>query len=427
MRSKILSVLMVLVIVITIFAGPLAQKTQAVVVSSVVVGSVLAVMAMAGITVITSGMTAAELHQWVSDKLEEWADSLGQPLDNLINAPGIGMTISGIITIGTAAAQGISQFISWLQGDLGLTNQSIVEVIPAGVNLSEYFNITAPAGTSVVGNRIYFNDAHSLRVYLVPKNQVQSIEFTFAGNLQRPEGAQGNGFGINCGGLIITGQNLANCHIDNRVSLALDWGSSSVLSLNISGKLKAEKNNSTYPQIVITGSFGYNIGMALTNIVLGGVDVEESPGVSVGAGTITIPQVTGQDKVFLDVGALPGTDIGTATEQIIEAANTGELTVQGEVAEELPPFEITGPVPVYGLKDVFPFCIPFDLYDFVSCLAADPVAPHFEWRLYVEDVVDYTFVIDLQQFETVAQIFRTMFLLAFIVGLAMVTRHLMRS
>lgn len=80
-----------------------------------------------------------------------------------------------------------------------------------------------------------------------------------------------------------------------------------------------------------------------------------------------------------------------------------------------------------GLGDVFPFCIPFDIYDMLKGLAANRQAPHFEWNLKYKDLVDYTFVIDFEQFETVAVVLRTLELLAFCVGLAFVTRHLLRS
>lgn len=75
-----------------------------------------------------------------------------------------------------------------------------------------------------------------------------------------------------------------------------------------------------------------------------------------------------------------------------------------------------------GLQDVFPFCIPFDIYAFFECLAADPVAPSFTWRFYVPGICDEEIELDLSEFDTVAQIVRTMELLAFIVGLALVTR-----
>ena len=80
-----------------------------------------------------------------------------------------------------------------------------------------------------------------------------------------------------------------------------------------------------------------------------------------------------------------------------------------------------------GLQSVFPFCIPFDLYHFFACLAADAVAPSFELPFVVDGLVDYTFQIDLSVFEPVAQVLRIMELLLFCIGLALVTRNLIRG
>ena len=63
-----------------------------------------------------------------------------------------------------------------------------------------------------------------------------------------------------------------------------------------------------------------------------------------------------------------------------------------------------------------------------TALNADPVAPSFEWRMqYAPLELDYTFVIDLEAFDGAARVLRTMELLAFCVGLAFWTRHLIRG
>ena len=79
------------------------------------------------------------------------------------------------------------------------------------------------------------------------------------------------------------------------------------------------------------------------------------------------------------------------------------------------------------LKDFFPFCIPFDLYDFFSCLNADPVAPVIEWQLPLPGGSTYPITLDLSVFDPVAKILRTMELLLFCVGLAFKTRDLIRG
>lgn len=75
------------------------------------------------------------------------------------------------------------------------------------------------------------------------------------------------------------------------------------------------------------------------------------------------------------------------------------------------------------LTEYFPFCLPFDIYEFLSLLAAEPEAPVFEWVIPVPQMdTEFPISIDLSAWDGVAKLFRTFELLAFIIGLAMVTR-----
>lgn len=80
------------------------------------------------------------------------------------------------------------------------------------------------------------------------------------------------------------------------------------------------------------------------------------------------------------------------------------------------------------LKDLFPFCVPFDVFDIVKNLQAGREAPSFSYEFKFDKIgLDYTFNIDLSEFDTVAAILRTMELIAFCVGLALITRQIIRS
>lgn len=122
-------------------------------------------------------------------------------------------------------------------------------------------------------------------------------------------------------------------------------------------------------------------------------------------GLVLEDELTGNTSLELE-------DASTVQDQVSDTA-TAEQPYVGTSANEY-----QSP----GLTDVFPFCIPFDLYDFASCLAADPEAPVISWRFYVPEICDETITLDLSRFDTVASVVRTMELLLFIVGLAMVTR-----
>lgn len=162
-------------------------------------------------------------------------------------------------------------------------------------------------------------------------------------------------------------------------------------------------------------------------------------------GVITTPDedtsYTNGDGAILDVGAswgdslpdiirkyLPSQFAGSNVASM-DIEYVGEGVVQEEVAEagSAEVSEDSEEYRIEGLQSVFPFCIPFDLYAFVSCLAADPVAPSFTWRFYVPGICDESIEIDLSEFDAAAQILRTMELLLFCVGLAFVTRKIIRG
>lgn len=78
----------------------------------------------------------------------------------------------------------------------------------------------------------------------------------------------------------------------------------------------------------------------------------------------------------------------------------------------------------FDLTNIFPFCIPFDIYAALDLLDAEPVAPsyhfHLEWPYNI--VIDFT--LDLSPFNQVAAVARTMEILIFLIGLAVMTRSM---
>lgn len=78
-------------------------------------------------------------------------------------------------------------------------------------------------------------------------------------------------------------------------------------------------------------------------------------------------------------------------------------------------------------RGVFPFCIPFDLHDIIVALDAEPVTPevHIPFRvptiMGINFGLDYTFDLDLHDFDGLAQVLRTLEFIAFGVGLLFVT------
>lgn len=89
-------------------------------------------------------------------------------------------------------------------------------------------------------------------------------------------------------------------------------------------------------------------------------------------------------------------------------------------AEEIQPMEELQLVT--GLQNRFPFSIPWDIYNAYKMLQAQREIPHWEWDMVVNlpggGVFTHTFVLDLEFIDPVVSLFRDLFLLAFILGLA---------
>lgn len=79
------------------------------------------------------------------------------------------------------------------------------------------------------------------------------------------------------------------------------------------------------------------------------------------------------------------------------------------------------------IRDFFPFCLPFDMVDFLSVLAADPEAPVFEIKFPALDGSTVDLTVDLSPWDGVAQLLRNLELLALIIGLCFKTRDIIRS
>ena len=84
------------------------------------------------------------------------------------------------------------------------------------------------------------------------------------------------------------------------------------------------------------------------------------------------------------------------------------------------------------IGEVFPFCIPFDLYHMVTMFSAEPEAPNGKWEFYLpwekQDPHPQLYKVewDLSKFDTLAELCRKLELILFCVGLAVVTSKLIK-
>lgn len=131
------------------------------------------------------------------------------------------------------------------------------------------------------------------------------------------------------------------------------------------------------------------------------------------------------------VGGLPVAKEGEDSDSLpwvtvpaVPAANVGEIdtTITGELDTSLPKFDIETPAVI---TDKFPFSIPFDVYNIVNLLSAEPKAPCFSIPFRSDELgIDYTMDIDLSEYDWIANIVRWILYIIFLVGLAIKTNSL---
>ena len=128
-------------------------------------------------------------------------------------------------------------------------------------------------------------------------------------------------------------------------------------------------------------------------------------------------QITYQE--FVQALALQAVDTKTETKAQVEAKQEA-ITVNP-----------SNGLYTVSLDDLFPFCIPFDLYDMLNCLKAEPEAPEVEISLPIGyDGNSFTweeYTISLEAFDTVAQVGRIFWYILFCIGLMLLTRKLIEG
>ena len=370
------------------------------------------------------GMTKSE---YLDSLLHDFSVAAGKAYNEVINelAEGIECTKNGYIIIGESCASAWNRFLNWLF-DSGLVLDSLPMTSLEGSGMKFYLVTSAhPFPISGDGSDFYVNIAGSSSIYM---------GYYFANSITLYSDApftidryRGNSYwltydinDLNVSGCYYRSLTIDQSYIDSHIDTA------SPVNVNV---VSPDVLNS----LVVVGdgtiSGGQLVGEKDKYVdgVLGGIGALEGQSVIARPGILDIPGAIDTDLT------IPFPDY---IDKLLGLLNTGELTVPVAVEDNgaLPsdradtavePVEDMGSF-TYDIKGLFPFCIPFDIYDMLNLLVAGREAPHFEYRFYVPGIVDYTMEFDFAMFEPLADVLRKMELLAFCVGLAFVTKSLIK-
>lgn len=371
-----------------------------------------------GISTQVDGLDGDAIATWFHDTFSDWAAAAGLVVTNVVN--GIKMTPIGQIVLNPVASMVFKDFAVWLIQQNGLTaGGTPVQVVSGGTTLNGY---QVWDSCTVVGSTytyVYTCDSNChLFVSLVNGScYVFAVSLVSGARVHFQRYRNGSSSPIN----------------DSWVSLQNTYGNGYYHSSIVADYQSVNVPLVSYNyQDVLGGSGGVQAAEGTMDIVptvsmsvpttsdLQDKDYLLNTGLDVGADA-----VAWYDSVMGKVAANDFTATGTIT-------NAGTITAdqvldQGAIREEdgvvVWP-DVVQPIGVTGLDDIFPFCIPFDIYHFCQALAAEPVAPSFDVPFVIPGIVDYTFHLDLEDFDQVAALLRTLELLLFCVGLAFVTRSM---
>ena len=420
-----------------------------------------------------AGMTKT---QFVQNKINEYCQAAGKTAGAFNQAILNGTTVlnDGRIKLGNQAVSQIKQFYNWLF-DNDMVQEStqggnIPHITQNGYNIPVLkqgdsvdvitingvnYNFTYVSGDFDIGLflRDYNGAIYNLVVFAPASTVTTSIDITYGGNSQTlPLANSDNGYRYSA---ISIGQYWADQTLSDSLPM-LGSASISTIINSFDGTFNVEGMDNAVSNDTFTGS--KDDWENVRDNVLNPTDnqsVVVNPGL---IGNITIPadkDYTIDIKSYLEALqkildklneiSLPAIDDADGIPNEIEIPDTDVLDPditkeddtdlpieddQTPIINDDPPNpqedpDLTQAPLKFDLKNIFPFCIPFDVKDMISLLQAEPIAPFYtvNWTIPIINQ-NLSFTVDLTPFNSVASTCRKMELLIFVIGLAVATRSI---
>lgn len=271
---------------------------------------------------------------------------------------------------------------------------------------SQWFSVSfnnVPSLNFVASNLKYFSSSSDANTYLNGlKNGIYSIDDPNSPDLIGPNGNLNGEYDPDSGKYLVPDMlPQVDSGVQSGIPLTLsDW-------LNFANSV--QNNNSTTNPLPDNSALFENLLSAIKK-ALPSVDPNPSPNPD----PYTPPVVT----------PVPDPDYDPVPDNPDQPDYESEKQNQ---TENVPDSVPTGaPWTTPNLLDKFPFCIPKDMINVVKHFSSGArQAPYISWRFNPPNTpIDYTFNLDLSDFEEVATLLRALELAIFIVGLAFATRYI---
>lgn len=435
MKKRICAVILSLLLAVNLVGVP---KAKAVVSEGALLGSIFgSLLVSMGFSLAADNMDAPTFGEAIYKLIQEFDEAnkeTGVQLIRDLNIAALTSGRPGTIQFNYAWTQAARSFAEWLQ------SKFLVDGNSASIGLSQSINIDGSFldGRFSVNYPDYLTANQSLSFTLnsgqyceVPFTEPCSISFAQSSFVESEENLAYIAMvrvSIPDVGL----KEFSNGETQIRAKLGSNFQSPFSVSVDIT---QDDVNKGAFLYFVINGTSRFSVSAGETVSFSNATSLSTSVPLTIAMGDVHYPDVAEDGSQVYEVTyeGVTATDIEGIIQGAVDRILAGTAAIAGEViqAQDVPvepEAPAAGEYAVPGLETIFPFCIPFDIYAFCAALNADPVAPSFEWRMqYAPLDLDYTFVIDLEAFDGAARVLRTMELLAFCVGLAFWTRHLIRG
>lgn len=337
----VLAILLFIATVLMLLYSPF-QRANALVASGVVIAAVLAALAAIGITTVVSGMTSAQVQDYIDGKLSEWATSQGSTVDNLIQGNLITKTATNLFAIGAVAANGIRDFIDWLITDEDIVDDSETNVLTTTGTVpvfkstgydSDRYNSSTPIGTNagISRQRVYLFNSDNYN-YNAILTFVQIDTGLYIPFVVSPYYAQlssiyptNNGYSSQYSGYVL------------QKDTTLDSNNTYYMTPNVRRTNIVNNTVTDIPTDVIYNSFDEAFRASLNPSYL-----------QLSANTIDIYEtVANDDNLYIDVGATSVSDVDGLAEWVMDKVIDNNLSATYEVADA-PPVPSVGDINVVG-------------------------------------------------------------------------------
>lgn len=412
------------------------------------------------------GMTKTE---YLTNKVREYCDAAGKPIDKFWGDFANGCTVAqnGTIAIGEQARTQVKQFINWLESqneiydgtNIGSSDSTVVlngntfPVLSRGesISLGGGVTFTYVSGDVQIGLfiRQYSGIHMQLEIFTIRGNSEPTIVYNIGnGNVSKNLNYTGNGYRWNAVDF--------DCAVGNLNGEIPFFGEATPNQViySFDGSFNVVSGGQAPTQDTVIDTTGNGVGV--TDNALSpsaGTTPVLNPGLTDGIDLEGLAGVTSTVQEYLDAlrdvldgirdPAITGEreDTGEKDTIAIDEDDVADPVIDPVLDPDLPPVETpvvdpnsqpTGENAVkpltMDLKTVFPFCLPFDAYKMLQKLNASAVAPNYQVNWYIP-IVNQTlsFTVDLSSFNSVAEVLRNLELIAFCIGLAIVTRNIIRS